>query len=70
MSGSGSTVFGIFASRTARDHASLRLKQEFGNQKVHPVSLISRARYRSLWWRQLQNHMEGKAWPPRSRYAQ
>ncbi len=69
MSGSGSTVFGIFADRTARDQAALRLKQEFGNEKVHPVSLIGRSRYRSMWRRQLQKHMEGKTWPPRSRYA-
>jgi 4-diphosphocytidyl-2-C-methyl-D-erythritol kinase len=69
MSGSGSTVFGIFADRTARDQAALRLKQEFGNEQVHPVSLIGRSRYRSMWWRQLQEHMEGKEWPPRSRYA-
>ena len=69
MSGSGSTVFGIFASRAARDGAAVRLKHEFGNDRVHPVSLISRGRYRSMWWRQLRNHMEGKAWPPRSRYA-
>jgi 4-diphosphocytidyl-2-C-methyl-D-erythritol kinase len=70
MSGSGSTVFGVFAERTTRDEAAMRLRQEFGNEKVHPVSLIGRSRYRSLWWRQLRNHMEGKAWPPKSRYAQ
>jgi hypothetical protein len=57
-------------ARTARDQAAWRLRQKFGNEKVHPVSLISRSRYRSMWWRQLQNHMEGKTWPPLSRFAQ
>jgi 4-diphosphocytidyl-2-C-methyl-D-erythritol kinase len=67
MSGSGSTLFGLFADRTARDQAARTLKQEFGNEKVHPVSLIGRRRYRAMWWRQLLPHVEGKTWPPTSR---
>jgi 4-diphosphocytidyl-2-C-methyl-D-erythritol kinase len=69
MSGSGSTLFGLFANRTARDQAARHLKQEFGDEKVHSVSLIGRRRYRSMWWRQLLPHIEGKTWPPVSRYA-
>lgn len=68
MSGSGSTVFGVFDSRLARDQAAGRLRQELGNDKVHPVSLVSRSRYRAMWWRQLGSHVEGRAWPPKSRY--
>lgn len=68
MSGSGSTVFGLFSDRTAQDQAARCLRLQFGNEQVHTVSLISRSRYRTLWWRQLREHIHGQAWPPRSRY--
>ncbi len=53
MSGSGSTLFGVFAGREAREKARVRLKQEFRNAQVYPVSLVSRTTYRALWRRQL-----------------
>jgi 4-diphosphocytidyl-2-C-methyl-D-erythritol kinase len=53
MSGSGSTVFGIFASRETREKARAKLQQQFKHAQVFPVSLVSRRAYRALWRRQL-----------------
>ncbi|MGI8741385.1 MAG: 4-(cytidine 5'-diphospho)-2-C-methyl-D-erythritol kinase [Bryobacteraceae bacterium] len=64
MSGSGSTIFGIFDSRLQRDRALGALENELGSEKIHPVSLVNRRQYRSLWWRQLRTEIEGKVWPP------
>ena len=64
MSGSGSAVFGIFETREQRDRAL----RAFG--EAYPVSLVSRRAYRSLWWRQLDKHMDQKTWPPLSRYGE
>jgi 4-diphosphocytidyl-2-C-methyl-D-erythritol kinase len=74
MSGSGSTIFGLFDSRLERDRAGdwLRassLGKELGSENIHPVSLVNRRQYRSLWWRQLRLEVERNVWPPRSRYA-
>ncbi len=68
MTGSGSAVFGLFP--TAAD-ASLAAGSMAEPELVHRVSrfqLVSRARYRSLWWRALREHIGAKAWPPQSRY--
>jgi 4-diphosphocytidyl-2-C-methyl-D-erythritol kinase len=64
MTGSGSAVFGLFAS-AAGAASALR---SFGKENAVRVSLVTRARYRSLWWRALAEHSSGKIWPPRSRY--
>lgn len=64
MSGSGSAVFGIFETREQRDRAL----RAFG--EAYPVSLVSRRAYHSLWWRQLDKHMDQKTWPPLSRYGE
>jgi 4-diphosphocytidyl-2-C-methyl-D-erythritol kinase len=64
MSGSGSSLFGLFRDRDAVRRALGR----FGEEKVFAISLVSRARYRSLWWRALAPHgVERAVWPPRSR---
>ena len=68
MSGSGSSIFGIFPNRQLRDRAVESFKKEFEN-KVYSVSMISRGRYHSLWRRQLAAPMESKVWPPQDRYA-
>ena len=68
MSGSGSTLFGIFPNAQARAHAAAQLRNDFANIQVHAVSLVPRSRYRALWWRQLSAHLEGRTWPPPSRY--
>jgi 4-diphosphocytidyl-2-C-methyl-D-erythritol kinase len=65
MTGSGSAVFGLFP--TGGD-ASRALKS-LGKIEAFRISLVSRARYRSVWWRALREHITGRIWPPRSRYA-
>ena len=49
MSGSGSSVFGIFAGAETRDAAAA----SFEHDAVFRVSLVGRTRYRSLWRRQI-----------------
>jgi hypothetical protein len=67
MSGSGSAVFGLFAERDEVRRAI----QHFSEERVFPIQLVSRARYRSEWWRRLRLHItREKLWPPLSRYAQ
>ena len=66
MTGSGSALFGLFRSR---EEAARALKS-LGEESVFPITLVSRARYRSLWRRRLKAHMiESEVWPPQSRYA-
>ena len=68
MSGSGSTLFGIFRDRELRDRAALRIAREPGIGEIYPVTLVSRRRYQALWRRQLGiADMDGTVWPPRSR---
>ncbi|MDQ2900754.1 MAG: 4-(cytidine 5'-diphospho)-2-C-methyl-D-erythritol kinase [Acidobacteriota bacterium] len=66
MTGSGSALFGIFQSR---DQIS-RALESFKEESIYPISLVSRASYRSEWLRRLRPHIQGDLWPPRSRYAQ
>ena len=65
MTGSGSAVFGLFPDRN-RISAAL---QSWGAPTAFRVSLVSRTRYRRMWWRALQEHTTGRTWPPQSRYA-
>jgi 4-diphosphocytidyl-2-C-methyl-D-erythritol kinase len=53
MSGSGSTVFGIFPTRDLRDRAARMLGREFAADQIHSVQLVSRSGYSALWRRQL-----------------
>ncbi len=69
MSGSGSTLFGIFETRATRDAAAEILRADLGPGMVHLVSLVSRRGYRAMWRRQLRAHIAGEAWPPQSRYV-
>ena len=69
MSGSGSSLFGIFDSRESRGRAAVSIEREFGKDSAHAVSLLSRRRYRAIWWRQLAEHIDSRVWPPQSRYA-
>jgi 4-diphosphocytidyl-2-C-methyl-D-erythritol kinase len=64
MSGSGSSLFGLFTSR----EAAARARDSFAAEAVFAISLVSRVRYRRLWWRALRPHLDGELWPPRSRY--
>jgi len=66
LTGSGSALYGLFG---AREQIRLAAKS-FDGERVFTISLVGRARYRRLWWRLLQPHIEGNVWPPLSRYAQ
>ena len=55
MSGSGSTVFGIFPNRDLRDRATGMFRREFAGDQVHSVQLVSRSRYSGLWRRKLES---------------
>jgi len=63
MTGSGSSLYGLFRTREQVNRAT----KSFADERVFPISLVSRGRYRSLWWRTLQPHIEDKLWPPLSR---
>ena len=65
LSGSGSALFGVFSSPPDLDRA----RRAFRNQRIFPVFFVSRARYRSIWWRRLHTHIRGRLWPPQSRYV-
>lgn len=69
MSGSGSTIFGIFEHRAGRDSAVVSLRKDLGNEEIFPVALVGRSRYRSLWRRQLRTPADVRTWPPPSWYA-
>jgi 4-diphosphocytidyl-2-C-methyl-D-erythritol kinase len=69
MSGSGSTLFGIFAGREAREKARVRLTKQFREARVYPVSLVSRSAYRALWRRQLASIGEPGLWLPQSQHV-
>ncbi|MBZ5678279.1 MAG: 4-(cytidine 5'-diphospho)-2-C-methyl-D-erythritol kinase [Acidobacteriia bacterium] len=73
MTGSGSTIFAVFGSRTERDRAEAVLKRDrvFGKYLVMPGTLVNRGSYQRLWRRQLRQHMgaDQSLWPPQSRYA-
>jgi 4-diphosphocytidyl-2-C-methyl-D-erythritol kinase len=64
MTGSGSAVYGLFSS-SAMAASALRT---FGKENAIRISLVTRARYRSLWRRALAEHLSSTIWPLRSRY--
>jgi len=63
MSGSGSTLFGIFPSREIRDRAVQLFRQDFAGDQVFPITMVSRGRYQKLWQRQLAVPTSNKLWP-------
>jgi 4-diphosphocytidyl-2-C-methyl-D-erythritol kinase len=64
MTGSGSAVFGLYKDRQAITSALT----QFADDRAYPITFISRGEYRSMWWRQLRDHIQGRTWPLRSRY--
>lgn len=62
MSGSGSAVFGLYASRAAAEAAADSL-----GAPAQPVSLVSRKQYQRLWRRWLAHLPLEPEWPPQSR---
>ncbi len=69
MTGSGSALFGLFASSELRDRAAGWFRREYSINQVYPFTMVSRGRYRALWSRQLAVSSENKSWPPQDRYA-
>jgi 4-diphosphocytidyl-2-C-methyl-D-erythritol kinase len=65
MSGSGSSVYGLFPNR---DQIARGLKAA-GQAKAFRISLVSRVRYRTMWWRALAGQVQPGIWPPQSRYS-
>jgi 4-diphosphocytidyl-2-C-methyl-D-erythritol kinase len=65
MTGSGSALFGLFRSGVEASRARAQLEKE----TAFRISLVSRARYRALWWRALKEHIVHGIWPPQSRYV-
>ncbi|MDE3196563.1 MAG: hypothetical protein KGN84_09480, partial [Acidobacteriota bacterium] len=65
MTGSGSSVFGIF-----RDRADLlRAQKSLRNETCFAISFLSRSRYQAAWRRALKPHVKGDLWPPQSLYG-
>jgi len=69
MTGSGSALFGLFPSRELRDRAAGWFRGKLPDNQVYPFSMVSRSRYRALWYRQLAVSSESMTWPPQDRYA-
>jgi 4-diphosphocytidyl-2-C-methyl-D-erythritol kinase len=69
MTGSGSALFGLFPNRDLRDRAAGQLRRQLPENQVHPFEIVTRGRYRALWWRQLEVSSENMTWPPQDRYA-
>jgi len=73
MTGSGSTIFGIFESLEARERALEVLERDrvFRSCELIPARLVSRKSYQRMWRRQLREHivLGDDLWPPRSRYV-
>ena len=71
MTGSGSTIYGIFPSKSARDRAAVQLRRELPSGQVHAVTLVSRKRYRALWRGQMGISVGDELWQSQrlGRYA-
>jgi 4-diphosphocytidyl-2-C-methyl-D-erythritol kinase len=69
MTGSGSSVFGIFKDRAGLERA----KKSFAGEKAFPISFLSGTQYRSAWNRALKSYtpeeIKHDIWPPRSAHA-
>ena len=72
MSGSGSTIYGIFPAKSVRDRAARRLRRELPASEILPVTLVSRKRYRALWRGQMGIPVGDELWQwqPQGRYAE
>jgi 4-diphosphocytidyl-2-C-methyl-D-erythritol kinase len=68
MTGSGSALFGLFQDRRTVASAVKLLGGQLA-LRLYRISLVSRVRYQSLWRRALHEHLDGRTWPPLSRYS-
>ena len=69
MSGSGSAVFGLFQGSEQVRRALPLFREAFRRERVVPITLVTRAKYRSEWNKRLRSHTRENQWPPQSRYA-
>lgn len=67
MSGSGSSLFGVFHTQEQLNRAQASFQQ--AKERVFAASTVSRARYRTLWWRWLQMLSKNRVWPPQKSTA-
>jgi 4-diphosphocytidyl-2-C-methyl-D-erythritol kinase len=65
LTGSGAALFGVFGS--SRDVR--QALPAFARDTAFEVVFVGRNRYRSIWRRQLKDHVQGELWPPQSRHA-
>ena len=65
MSGSGSSVFGIFRDRVDL----LRAQRSLRDENSFEISFLSRLQYQAAWRRALKPHTKGNLWPPQSLYG-
>ncbi|MBK5293360.1 MAG: 4-(cytidine 5'-diphospho)-2-C-methyl-D-erythritol kinase [Acidobacteriia bacterium] len=73
MSGSGSTLFGLFASREERDRAQTAMSKMGAGLRLKPMSFVSRERYQAEFVKALappEQQEKEKTWPPRSQYEE
>ncbi|MGZ3621213.1 MAG: 4-(cytidine 5'-diphospho)-2-C-methyl-D-erythritol kinase, partial [Candidatus Binataceae bacterium] len=78
MTGSGSALFAIFASKAERDFAEKVLEGDRAMRgcRMMPATLVSASGYRRLWRRQLAEYLENGAaphellWPLPNRHGQ
>ena len=68
MTGSGSALFGLFRNSAEVSRAIQLIGQSAADVQSFPITLVGRARYRSQWWRTLNEHTNRRLWPPLSRY--
>lgn len=73
MSGSGSSVFGVFENPESQKRAESWFRKELGESQVHRVSMVGRRRYQALWRLHLTKDLGSESgsalWPPQDRYA-
>jgi len=66
MSGSGSALFGLFASRQKQVEAARAFARVEAGVRVERISFLSREQYRAAWFRSLGRLVRNKKWPPQS----
>ena len=60
MTGSGSTMFGIYENSLALEAAEVALKK----WRTMRTATMSRTQFRKMWFKQLGQHADGINWPP------
>jgi 4-diphosphocytidyl-2-C-methyl-D-erythritol kinase len=70
MSGSGSALFGLFATREGMEAARGQWERmRIDGESAFPIQTVSRTQYQAQWLRSLAPYVNRKVWPPQSRCA-